>query len=308
MVNRLSALAKILFYLAAVILAAAILSPPIYWGFQALGAQGIFSGIADFPFHRYFSRVAQVTAFVLLVPLLFWLRIRSVREFGLERNPARWRDVVVGFLVAVLPVAVLGAVLVFCDGARLRDNPNPADLGVIVLRAGFVATIEEFLFRGVLFGLAARAFGVWPGAVGVSAAFAAVHFLKPAKSATGEVTWRSGFDQIASVWTSAPPAELLAWGMASLFVIGMILALAARRTRSLWLPIGLHAGWIFGQQTLRWLTKSRVKDDWLPWMGTNVVSGMVPTGIVPLLVLLLSGVGVWLYLRHDPARRHRRDA
>ncbi len=284
-----------------VVLLAAVLSPPIYWAFQALGAHGIAADLAAFPFHRYFSRVAQVSAFVLLVPLLFWLRIRSVKEFGLVKNPRPVRDVIVGFLLAAVPVALLGAAFLAFGLARFRDDPNPWDLLTFVLRAGFVATVEEFLFRGVLLGLAIRVVGPWPAAAGVSAAFAAVHFLKPAREAGGLVTWFSGFQQIGSVFDSAPPPALLALGFLSLFVIGMILAGAALRTRSLWLPIGLHAGWIFGQQTLRWLTAMtiRPRDAFFPWIGPNVVSGMVPTGLASLFVLLLTGVGVWFALRND---------
>jgi hypothetical protein len=83
----------------------------------------------------------------------------------------------------------------------------------------------------------------------------------------------------------------------------MILAFATIRTRSLWLAIGLHAGWIFCQQTLQWLAKFRVKppEALLPWIGPNVVSGAVPTGLVPLSVLLLTAAGVWFYLRDASA-------
>ena len=72
------ALGKILLYLVVVVLLGAILSPPIYW---------MLHPAVDFPFYRYLSRVTQVTAFILLAPLLFWLGIRSIREFGLKPNP-----------------------------------------------------------------------------------------------------------------------------------------------------------------------------------------------------------------------------
>ena len=72
------------------------------------------------------------------------------------------------------------------------------------------------------------------------------------------------------------------------------------RTRSLFLPIGLHAGWIIGQQGLQWLAKFRVKppDALLPWVGQNVVSGAVPTGLVPSGILLLTMALAIYYLRY----------
>ena len=49
--------------------------------------------------------------------------------------------------------------------------------------------------------------------------------------------------------------------------------------------------------------KYRVKppEALMPWIGPNVVSGAVPTGLVPLGVLLLTRAGVWIYLRDASA-------
>jgi membrane protease YdiL (CAAX protease family) len=288
---RVPALGKILLYLVVVVLLGALLSPPIYW---------MLHEAVDFPFYRYLSRVTQVTAFVLLGPLLFWLGIRSTREFGLERNPRATRDALAGFGLALLPGALFGGVYLLFDIYRIKEEIIFELLFRIALTAGFVAVVEEFLFRGVLLGLAAKAFGRWPAALGVSLAFAAVHFLRPGKQADGVVEWWSGLAQIARVFEALPPPPILLSGFVSLFIAGMILAAATFRTRSLWLAIGLHAGWIVCQQVLQWLARYRVKppDDLMPWVGPNVVSGAVPTGLLPLGALLLTGAGLWYYLRN----------
>ena len=298
-----NSLAKILTYLLVVVLLAALLSPPIYWLAQWLGGHGILPFLAEFPFRRFFSRTAQVSAIVLVVPLLFWLRIRSVKEFGLVRNSHRIRDLIAGLLFAVVPVVLLGAGYLYFEVYGWKKELNFAPLLRIVLTAGFVAVVEEWLFRGVLLGLAVRAFGKLAGVLSVSAVFAGVHFIKPGKSPDEAVGWGAGFAQIARVFDSAPPIAQLALGLLSLFVAGLILAFAVLRTRSLWLPIGLHAGWILGQQSLQLLAKFRIKppDELLPWVGPNVVSGAVPVGLVPVFVLLLTGAAVWLYVRHASA-------
>jgi hypothetical protein len=36
----------------------------------------------------------------------------------------------------------------------------------------------------------------------------------------------------------------------------------------------------------------------LPWVGPNLVSGAVPTGLVPLVALLVTGLLVKFYLHH----------
>ena len=55
---------------------------------------------------------------------------------------------------------------------------------------------------------------------------------------------------------------------ATLFLIGCILADARVLTRSLWLPIGLHAGWIFASGTFSWLAR--------PQMACVAVAGQEP--------------------------------
>ena len=285
------ALGKILLYLITVVLLGALLAPPSYW---------LLHETLDFPFYRYFSRVTQITAFILLIPLLLWLGIRSTGEFGLRRNPHAVRDVLAGCFLAVLPAALLAAACLLLDIYRIRQEPNPLVLVRIAATAGIVAVVEEFLFRGVLLGLAAKSFGRWPAAAGVSLIFAGVHFLRPSKQVDPQVEWWTGFAHIPRVFDAAPPLLFAVAGFVSLFAAGMILAFAAFRTRSLWLPIGLHGGWIFCQQGLQWLAKYRVEppESLFPWIGPNVVSGAVPTGFLPLMVLLLTAAGVWFYLRH----------
>jgi membrane protease YdiL (CAAX protease family) len=292
------ALGKILLYLVVVVLLGAILAPPVYW---------ILHETVNFPFYRYLSRVTQVTAFILLGPLLFWLGIRSTREFGLERNPRALRDVVTGLFLALVPGALCGGAYLLLDVYRIKQELMPLLLLRIAVTAGFVGVVEEFLFRGVLLGLAANSFGRWRAAIGVSVVFAGIHFVRPGKQSDPGVEWWTGLAQILRVFDAAPPLSLWIAGFLSLFTAGMILAFATFRTRSLWLPIGLHAGWIFLQQAFQLLAKYRVKppEALLPWIGPNVVSGAVPTGLVPLVVLLLTGAGVWFYLRNALAGSRR---
>ena len=289
-----SALGKILLYLVTVLVVSALLAPLIYFGLHEH---------INFAFHRYVSRTTQVTAIVLLVPLLLWLRLWGMKEIGLAKNPYAWRDVTTGLGLALLPVAVMGGAYIYFGVYKMNDDAGLGALPKILLTAVFVAIVEEFLFRGVLLGLAAKAIGPVKAAIGVSLVFAFIHFLKPVSEGKIEVKWWSGFAQYGHVFDAAPPPVFFLLGFLSLFGAGLILSLAALRTKSLWLPIGIHAGWILGQQVLQKLAKYRVKpaDELLPWVGPNVVSGAVPTGIVPLVVLLIIGTGVWLYVRHRTA-------
>ena len=301
------ALLKILLVLTAVVVAACLMAPPVYWSLTRLVTGTPLEWLADFPFYRYFSRTIQVTALIAVVPTLFWIGIWRPSELGLLPNSARWKDLGAGLAAAFIPACALGTAYIGLEIFRMRDGWSLSPLVKILFTACAVALVEEFLFRGILLGLAVRAWGALRGAVFSSVLFAVVHFLRPAKAGTDSVTWSSGFAQIAAIADDLPTWPVLLWALVTLFAAGFLLAGATLRTRSLWLAIGLHAGWILGQQGLNAVAKFRVKppDELLPWVGPSLVSGAVPTGLAPLLALAVAAAATALYLRF--LRRERTD-
>jgi membrane protease YdiL (CAAX protease family) len=299
-------LLRLLAYPFAVVLLACVMSPPLYWTGSWLADVGILPIVQGFPFHRYFSRSIQISALLLLWPAFRWIGIARLSELGIEKNSAWKRDLAVGFLIAFLPVLALGAGY-FSQGIyALRPDWEGVKLLRVFGTAAAVSALEEFLFRCVFLGLCLMAMGR-AAAVGFSAVFfAAVHFLKTSKQPLEQpVTWLSGFEQLPLLFSSAPPWPLIGWGFASLVIAGLLLAWATLHTRSLFLAIGLHAGWILGQQGIQVFGKfqPRPTESLLPWVGPNLVSGAVPTGLVPLGVLIFTAIVLAFYLRH--ARRVR---
>lgn len=286
-------LAKLAIYLGAVVFTACVLAPPVYWFLH--DAHPFLEGM---PFHRFFNRVALVAAVLLLWPTLRWVNVRSRAELGLERNARPWRDLQLGMLLATAPLLALAAYYFGFEIYRVRSEINWAKFGAIIATSAVVPFLEEAFFRGLLLGLAVRSLGAMAGGILVSAIFAVVHFVRQ-RGEVADVHWWSGFALLGTVFPRPEDLVVTAFGALNLFVIGLVLALATLRTRSLWMPIGLHAAWIFGQQALNVIARYRVKppDALLPWVGPTVVSGMVPTGLVPLAALLVTGGLVWWTLR-----------
>ncbi len=288
-------------YLSGVILIACLLSPPLYWAGSTLAEKGILPFLQGFPFHRYFSRCIQISALLMLWPAFRWIGIRRLGELGLERNSLWRRDLLVGLGIALVPVLALAAGYLAFDVYDFKKSLPLAGGLRILATAGVVAILEEFLFRGVLLGLCLRSMRPAAAVLLSASVFAIVHFLKVAKSASEPaVTWVSGFAQLPQAFSSAPPWPLLGWGLLALLIAGILLAIVTLRTRSLFLAIGIHGGWILGQQGLQWAAKFRIKppDSLLPWVGPNVVSGAVPTGLIPAVILLLTVALAFAYLRN----------
>jgi len=87
----------------------------------------------------------------------------------------------------------------------------------------FVGLFEEFLFRGYTQYTLGDGIGFWPTAVVLSCLFGAVHLGNPGEG-----------------WV----------GAAGVVAIGLIFAFALRRTGNLWLVVGWHASFDFGETFL----------------------------------------------------------
>jgi len=265
----------------------ALLAPPLYWLGQACSHLGPLHFLRDTDFQRYFARSVLISAFLLLPLMVRWIGLERFRDLGLKRNPFWWRDVAAGFLLALVVTAALGLVGVQA-GVYTWKSHLPWRLVAAVIPTAVVASvIEEFFFRGAILGLVRQTFPTAPSVLLVSALFSIIHFLRPMDGQVSLVRWYSGFELLGtSFWRFGDPI-LVAGGFVTLFVLGLLLAHAAIRTCSLWLPIGLHAGTVLGKMSFNKLTKRIAEAP--PWFGPELTVGLGSVGTLILLWLL-----VWL--------------
>ena len=126
---------------------------------------------------------------------------------------------------------------------------------VVGMSAGGVAVLEETLFRGLLFRTTRREHA-WAGAAWFSSLlYAWAHFLTKADW-SGPVDWSSGLWVLAGSMNRFLVWDALAPGFLVLVVAGLVLALACERSGGLWLPAGLHAGWVLGRKLTDGLTQT----------------------------------------------------
>lgn len=288
---------KIALYFVATLFLGALLAPPLYWAGQALGtAWSPLHKLAELEYRRYFDRAMFVTALALLWPAVRALRIGGWHELGLERDPHGWRHLAFGFVVAGGLLWLMGLSLWGSGLYATRPVPEGILKGLAgaVATAAVVACIEEGFFRGALQGLVGRTAPATVALVFVAALFAVLHFFKPPSgvSAPGEVTWLSGFAYLPKVFWQWGRPELLVGGLATLLAVGLVLGYARWRTRALWLPIGLHAGWVFGVKSFAAASRHVAGNN--VWFGADLSQG-----VVPVTVVLLTGVLVAAWLRRE---------
>ena len=273
-------------YFAATILFGALAAPILFWAAQWLVAHGIFPALATFDFEAFFHRALMLGAILFLWPLLRSLRVKRPRDLGLVRNPHRTRDLAAGFLLSALPLLCCAVVFVVAGIYQLRANVHWLAVANVALTAAIVPLFEEPLFRGLFLGVLLRLNRPRQAVLLSAGIFSIVHFLKAPDQTSPVVDWSSGFVSLAHSFDQFAEPLLLLAGFTTLFLIGLILADARIQTESLWLPIGLHAGWIFAAGAFNKIAQREMVA--LPWLGKSLQIGIIPLGV---------GLGSWVILR-----------
>jgi membrane protease YdiL (CAAX protease family) len=283
--------ARLLGYFAAVILFGAIAAPLLFWAAQGLASHGLFPGLAKFEFESFFHRALMLGALIFLWPFLRLLGLKGRSDLGLVPNPRWLRDLGTGFLLSAVPVVCCEIFLVQRGAYSIRADSNWLGLVAVLPTATVVPLIEESLFRGLFLGVLLRGLRPWTANLLSAAIFSIVHFLKAPDETTTVVQWNSGFVSLAHSFDQFAEPLLVLAGFTTLFVIGIVLAYARLQTRSLWLPIGLHAGWVFTSSGFGKIARREIEA--LPWLGKSLL-----VGLVPLAVCLLSWVLLRMWLRY----------
>lgn len=289
---------KILLFLIGSALLGALITPWLYWGGEWLESKTQWKFLVDAGFHRYFDRAVLIAAALLLWPTYRSLNFRGMEELGIVRDPRRGAHVTVGFVSAAVCMAAFGGLLWYLGVFKLRGEPDWTALFKIALSAVTVALLEEWLFRGMILGFFRKALVDWAAVVSTSALFAIIHFLKPPSDDIGTVDWLSGFRALPMCFEKFTDPGLLAAGFTTLFVVGCVLGWGVLRTRSLWLSIGLHAGWVFTKFSYTKISRRKIKET-MPWVGEDII-----VGFGALAVVLCSFVLCWILLRYVTTR-HR---
>ena len=288
-------LGKILLYLLASILLGALFAPILFEGGQTVAGHGIFTGLKTQSFRRFFNRSVQVSAIVLLWPLARSLHVRSIAELGLRPDPHGWRRWLAGLSAAVLLMLAMCVVVNAFGGVHVfqPEDRKIGELPKVIFTAAVVGVIEEFIFRGAFLGLFQRTMGRWSSLIVTSAFFSVLHFIKPVTGTIepAQVSWLSGFALLPAVFRQWTEPVMIGSLFTTLFAVGWVLGWVAQRTRSLWMSIGLHSGWVLCAQGFGKF--ARFADGGLPWMGSEL-----RIGIAPLVTVIFTGGVCWLWLNH----------
>jgi len=256
--------------------ATAIVSPPVAVGLELLGWENAFS--------RVYNRVFEILLVAWLVARRRQLGLGSGASIGLRR--AGWpRELASGFAIGALGLSVALAFCYLAGGLVLELRyPEPAKIVWKTLQglaaAVVVGSFEEIVFRGVLLRRLSLDLGPRLGVLLTTTLYAAVHLLHP-RSASAHDALAGVRRTVEILAPLADPANLPTF--AGLFVFGMLLAVARRRTGALWTSVGIHAAWVALFRVGRLYFRVRHRPAWLVGSAWPPLVGSA-TGAVALLV------------------------
>jgi uncharacterized protein len=250
--------------------------------FYALaGALGVVFGNLLPPLGKSYTAVAQAAINIALLVAVYKLTIAPLGARPRDDLPAAGslsglgRGTIAGAALFSLIVGVAALLGVY----HIVGKGDASGLLLTLTSSAILpAFTEELLFRGILFRWIEEFGGSWAGLVLSSALFGIVHILNPG------ATWFSSF---------AVAVEA-----------GLLLGGAYMLTRSLWMPIGLHAAWNFTQGAVFGLPVSGIAEQGLlagRLTGPAILSGGgfgLEASIITLMIATAAGAWfVWQAVR-----------
>jgi len=202
---------------------AATVSPSVHdWALavQANVSNGTLSAI-----DQIVNEGIVVLAVIVAAGIMTLIEKQTFADYGLPWNQAFgkrfWQGVTLGFAMLSLLLAAIWVLHGFSLAGLAETGAPGLKYGLLWAIAFFlVGVFEDFTFRGYLQSALGEGIGFWPAAIILAVVFGAIHWNNKGEALFGCV-------------------------MAGSF--GFLEAFALRRTGSLWLPIGMHASWDWGE-------------------------------------------------------------
>ena len=265
--------------------------------FIAAEAVGNAAGAVFFRFHILIAEflVQAISVTILLGGFTFLLITAdhveegALASMGLGWSRSTLRQVLAGLGIGVVMVLGCAAVLVvWADDVTLSGHLG----SMTMLRAGLALTVlalgamaEEAAFRGYPFQRLTDAAGPIVAIVVIQIGFGLIHSDNP---------------------------NVSRWGIANTALFGVLLAVAYLRSRSLWLPWGMHFGWnamlavglglpLSGLTVFASVLHTRVRGpEWMTGGSYGIEGGALTT----VAIIAMSPVVWWLggRIRHSGSR------
>lgn len=282
------------------LLFAGLIAPLVYFAMQSLAEgnpDGWAASLVERSFDKFVDRCRYIPILILLPWIMLVVGLLGRSQGFLTSNDLRHRPGSLSWFVSsfILGLALAGLVIVMqlsftwywpqeVDGAVgwLKIIASAA------LSALLVGLVEEILFRSLIFRLFYTAMKPKKAILFSSMVYAYLHFSAPAEflaSANADPGFLAGL-QVALLNAVGCFLNFDFMQFANYTSLGALFCVLYLRARSLWAPVGLHAGIVFVM--LVYQKSVSVFPDDLRWFfaGSGLTDGLLPL----ILTLALTAV------------------
>jgi membrane protease YdiL (CAAX protease family) len=219
----------------------------------------------------FVGSLAALLTLALTAVFVRW-EARRLSDVGVALGRRSFPRLAAGFAIGVLLVAVWISIALVTARVRFIRTAGTDHGPALIALAAYVALScrEELAFHGYPLQTLTRHYSLWSAQLFVALVFAAEHRL-------GGLPWRTALMGTATG--------------------SLLFGMAAIATRGLAVPIGVHAGWNFGQWTLG---LKGVPGFWRPVHdATSGTEGLFAT-ITFATVMMLGTFAFWCWYRRGP--------
>jgi len=205
----------------------------------------------SYDFGRVMRRIMMAVAILLIFLLRKQLMIGSFVTIGIKPIQGWWEQLQMGFFLST-GMFILYITFLWISGTQTFQPDAKSLMDIIfellkiLLIACLVGCIEEILFRGFIFQSLLMDLQTVSAICISSLFYSLLHFFKTKLLVSpgfqpfiGFIVIYQSFKDIIINFTTILPSLI------GLFLVGVVLSYAYFRTKSLYLAIGIHAGWIF---------------------------------------------------------------
>ena len=208
-------------------------------------------------------------AFIISWGILYLIEKKSILSLGVLPVPARLKQLLTGFLITGLLCVSVESLEMLLKGSsfHLNEDFDLSLFGNMTIWDLKSVITEELIFRGALLLILIERFGMKTGLLVSATAFGVYH-------------WFS-FGIIGNIF----PMIIVFIGTA---LMGYAWALAFYKTKSIFMPIGLHLGWNFTFNTV--FSKGPLGEGLLVAKGGSFINdwfSLIGLWGVPIIVLLV---------------------
>ena len=218
---------------------------------------------------------AQAAINIALVLAVYKLAIVKLGQRPRDDLPAKGavKNLSLGLLIGLALISAVVGVAAVLDVYNIVGEGGTGELVRLLIATAIIPGIlEEIFFRGILFRWIEEWAGSWAALVVTAALFGVAHIMNP------NATWFSSF--------------------AIAVEAGLLLGGAYMLTRSLWMPIGLHAAWNFFQGAIYDVPVSGIDEQGLvqaKLSGPTLLSGGafgLEASLIAVVIATAAGVGL----------------